>query len=107
MKMVEEEELLLFIDAYVVATGQKLKIAGSGERPDFFCRRPNGRLVGVELTDIRRHPGAAVDDEIFRRREFADEYDTVERICSAIEKKERKRTTGNWGLRQNTMLVLQ
>jgi hypothetical protein len=107
MKMVEEEDLFLFLDAYEVVTGQKLGIAVWGERPDFICRRPNGKLVGVELTAVRRDPESAVADRIMRGSEFADEYETLDRIFWAIERKDRKRGTGDWRLRRDTILVLQ
>jgi hypothetical protein len=98
MKMVEEEELYLFFEAYEVATGEKLQIASSRERPDFLCSRPSGRIVGVELTAVIPpagfwgdvHPSTALDT-----------------IVDAIDKKEGKRRTGQWAQRRNTILVLQ
>ena len=46
-KMVEEEDLASFLAAYEEVTGQALELVGSGESPDFICRRPTGEAVGV------------------------------------------------------------
>jgi len=106
MKMVEEWHLELFREAYEVATGQRLTLVGLGERPDFICRRPNGRLVGIELTQVVRDPASATADSILRGREFADAYETSDRIYATIQQKERKRSTGQWRQRDRTVLVL-
>jgi hypothetical protein len=55
-KMIEEEELYLFLDAYAIVTGDCLGCVQQSERPDFICERSDGSLVGVELTRIMRHP---------------------------------------------------
>ena len=44
-KMVEEEDLYHFLDAYAEVTGQALEVVGCGERPDFICRRPRESLL--------------------------------------------------------------
>ena len=98
MKMVEQEELYFFFEAYEVATGQKLEMVSSRERPDFLCRRPSGRIVGVELTAMVPEPGFWGD--VHPRL-------ALEALVDAIDKKEGKRSTGEWAQRRNTLLVLQ
>ncbi len=107
MKMVEQEELYLFLDAYKVSLGRRLRIRLSGERPDFICARGNNRLVGVELTKVMRDPAAVIRGRIEDVREFARPNEIVEEIHWAIEKKEQKRRTGEWACRDSTVLVLQ
>ena len=48
--MVEEEELLQFLEAYEVVTGIELGVVSSGERPDFVCAYPNAETIGIELS---------------------------------------------------------
>ena len=56
-KMVEEEELLYFLEAYEnVVEGYLAQGIGRNERPDFICHRPDGSPVGVELVKIMRDP---------------------------------------------------
>jgi hypothetical protein len=76
MKMVEDWHPALFTEAYEAGTGQRLTRVQSGERPDFVCLRPNGRLVGVELTQVFRDSDIAFADRILHGRETGDPYDT-------------------------------
>ncbi|OGW05404.1 MAG: hypothetical protein A2Z59_03695 [Nitrospinae bacterium RIFCSPLOWO2_02_39_17] len=67
-KMVERTELEYFLDAYKYATGQRLELVYSHEKPDFICNRPHGMLVGVELTQVMRDPRDALWDTIIKKR---------------------------------------
>jgi hypothetical protein len=96
--MVEEQDLYLFTEAYEFATGERLEIASWRERPDFLCRRPSGRIVGVELTAVMPPTGFWGD---------ARPLTALETLSDAIDKKEGKRRTGQWAQRRNTILVLQ
>ncbi len=88
-KLVEEEYVEHFLEAYKHATGQRLVIVGSGERPDFICRRPDGEEVGVELTEVRDKMG----------------YYTCG-LQDVVANKAAKRASGEWRLRDNTILVM-
>jgi hypothetical protein len=97
-KMVEEEHLYLFLDAYKLVAGEELQIVSPRERPDFLCRRPSGPIVGVELTAVIPDAGLWGD---------VDPYTVLEALVAAIDKKEGKRRAGEWAERRNTILVLQ
>jgi len=109
-KMVEEEELLYFLDAYKqVVKGYLIYDVFSGrhERPDFICRRPDGTLVGVELVRVMRDPQIAQADYLLDQIEFMDGDDAIWMLYQMIEKKEKKRQEADWDLPDNTILVLQ
>src|SRR6266545_3583255 len=107
MKMVEEQEMYLFLDAYRVSLGETLQIRNASERPDFICEREDGRVIGVELTKVMRNPRSASSDLTVWQREFMEPYDAVEAIVNAILQKESKRGAGNWTCSEDTILVLQ
>jgi hypothetical protein len=59
MKMVEQVELDLFLEAYREVTGERLEFVDDvRERPDFLCRRESGEVVRVELTKVMRTPSS-------------------------------------------------
>ena len=107
LKIVEEHEVGLFLEAYAEATGEPLTLEAPSERPDFLCRRPTGNLVGVELTRAMRNPEPTQADLILSNEYFAGPHDTLDRIVGTIERKEGKRSTGEWTCRDSTILVLQ
>jgi len=106
-KMVEEVELDLFIEAYEDATGEALILLSQSERPDFICQRPDGTIVGVELTRVMRDPGSATCDRIMRGQEFRDIVNASDHIWATAEIKSQKLKTGNWQYPNNAILVLQ
>ena len=106
-KMVEEEDLLLFLEAYEIVTGDQLERLATSERPDFVCIRTNGTLVGVELTKVMRDPESATWDRIMKYQEFRDAIDANDHIWPTAEYKSQKLKAGNWRHAENTILVLQ
>ena len=77
-KMVEEEELLYFLEAYKEAVEEYLSHCSSHERPDFICYRPDGTPVGIELVKIMRDPRDAQADRILDKVEFMDGEEAME-----------------------------
>jgi hypothetical protein len=67
-KLVEEEELLQFLEAYETITGELLTILNRGESPDFTCERPSGQVIGVELARSPHDHDMAVHDRIWGDR---------------------------------------
>lgn len=65
----EAEDFGLFANAYQHATGIELVIQGRPEPPDFECRRADGSLVGVELTQITWSPDDAMIHRIMEKHE--------------------------------------
>lgn len=107
-KMVEEEELLYFLEAYKEAVEEYLSYGfGRHERPDFICYRPDGTPVGVELVKIMRDPRDAQADYLLDQIEFMDGEKALEMMYHMIENKEKKRRQSDWDLPDNTILVLQ
>jgi hypothetical protein len=97
-KMIEEEELFLFLEAYKGVVEDHLSYSfGRHERPDFICYRPDGTPVGVELVRIMRDPRDAQVDAILDKIEFMDEQDAIEMLYHMIEKK-RKNGVNRIGL---------
>jgi hypothetical protein len=103
----EIEALHLFLEAYMDTTGKSLTLVECSERPDFICKRPDGTLVGVELTRVMRDPESTTCDLIMMRQDFRDAADASLAIWTTAEDKSRKLKAGNWCHADNTILVLQ
>ncbi|MEW5913080.1 MAG: hypothetical protein AB1814_11035 [Thermodesulfobacteriota bacterium] len=107
-KMVEEEELLSFLEAYKDVVEEYLSDNfDSHERPDFICYRPDGTPVGVELVRIMRDPRDAQADFILSKIEYMEGEEALKILYHMIDKKEEKRRQSGWELPDNTILVLQ
>jgi len=107
-KMIEEQKLLSFLDAYKEVVEDYLSYGfGRCERPDFICYRTDGTKVGVEFVRIMRDPRDAQADYILDRKEFMDSEEAMEMVYDIIEKKEKQRHQPDWNLSNNTILVLQ
>jgi hypothetical protein len=104
-KMVEREELDHFIEAYEYVTGQRLIFVRSEEHPDFICARPDGTLVGVELT---KGEGDVKVMELIRsdQGECDFGYTALEDVFRSLNEKEELRQ-GNWTLPNSSILVVQ
>jgi hypothetical protein len=83
----EIEDIQAFLEAYPRATGEELEFEEGGESPDALCRRPDGRIVGVEHTRIRRSPDAASFEAIHYCQDEMDPGDTFDEITRMIEQK--------------------
>lgn len=108
-KMVEEEELSYFLEAYKGAVYEYLTcdLFGRSERPDFICKRPDGTPVGVELVKVMRDQRDAQADLVLDAREFMDGGHAMDMAYFMLRRKEKKRRQADWGLPDNTILVLQ
>ncbi len=105
-KMVEEEHLSYFLDAYTTVTGTTLTVCGSGESPDFICTRDSGELVGVELARSPHDHDLAVHDRTWTDRTM-ESYDLLDAISGIIAAKECKRLSPHWRTPSNTILVIE
>jgi hypothetical protein len=83
----EASDLEAFIDAYERAVGERLEVEDGGESPDYVCRRPDGSLIGVELTQVRRSPGDRRWQAILDYQDEMHPYDTFEEIERIIQQK--------------------
>ena len=105
-KMVEEAEVEYFLDAYEHVTGERLEVSPS-ESPDFIGERPDGTLVGLELTKIVRAPETAQWDEILWHEQHMETDDAREFAWALAEAKSRKMKENDWPCRDSMILVLQ
>jgi hypothetical protein len=99
----EAEDIRLFIAAYPRATGVVLKLEDIGDKPDAVCRRPDGSLVGIEHTRIRRSPAQASFEAIYYYRDEMDASDTIEETVRLIEQKAARRPNFSTA---NTILMI-
>ena len=106
-KMVEEEELRLFLEAYEHATTEPLCLASRSESPDFVCTRPNGEEVGVELTRVTRSPAEEFVDRVLLRQDQQEPQEALAEVFDLLQRKEVKRARLYDRLATSTILVLQ
>jgi hypothetical protein len=83
-----------FALAYEYATGDGFEIVACGERPDFVCRRADGALRGVELTEVRCEP-------------WSSPFDALDQMWHAMCEKDRKRGQDDWRCAEQAILVLE
>lgn len=105
-KLIEEQHLSCFLQAYRTVTGTTLTIASGGGSPDFICARLCGELIGVEMTPSPHNNERAVDDRIWGDRSM-ESYDLLEAIGGMITTKERKRESPHWRTPNNTILIVE
>lgn len=106
-RMVEEEDLGLFLEAYEEVTGEALRVLARGERPDFICARPMGERVGVELTRPHHDYHTARWDRMFGVIHASNDFDLLDAVSGIVAQKSRKRMSSDWRLRNNTILVIK
>jgi hypothetical protein len=106
-KMVEEEDLKRFLEAYEEVTGEALKIIDGGERPDFIAVRTTGEQVGIELTRTPHDYEMAQWDRIFGTIHPMNDFDVLDTVHCIVDQKAKKRAEGNWRLPSNTILVIK
>ena len=106
-KLVEEDEVEPFLEEYERATGLRLDLVGSGERPDLLCHRSDGMELGVELTKVMVDPESRFWRRTLAGEAFMDPGDTVIHLQEAVYRKEDKRASATWHLPDRTVLVLQ
>ncbi len=106
-KMVEENELEYFIDAYKFVTGEKLVVIHRSEKPDFVCERADGTCVGIELTKAVRDPETAHWDAVLNHQEYMTSPAALNLVYERIAQKAEKTTKDDRIGINNTILVLQ
>lgn len=92
-KEIETSELYEFLEARELITSEKLnQIIGLWtESPDFICVRPDGGLVGVELTKIMQDRDQVRSDVLRYGEARLDPYRVLETIHYQIERKDKTR----------------
>lgn len=103
-RMLEGEDLDLFLEAYELATGETLTDVAGGETPDFIGEDAAGHSVGIEITTLRFE-----QDERFLRRINPPEpgnLDAWMRLVELMRKKTRKLGIGSWAECDRKILVI-
>ncbi len=108
-KEIETDDLIPFLEAREVVTGEMLShILGLWtESPDFVCARPDGALVGVELTKVTENHDVAFWDRLRYGEVRIDPYKTQETIQYLIDRKEKARVDRYTKKVSDNILVLQ
>lgn len=108
-KEIEADELVPFLEAREVVTGEKLsQIFGLWtENPDFICARPDGWLVGVELTKVTEDHELSFWERVRYGEVHIDPYKTQGTIQYLIGRKERARVDRYTKKVSDNILVLQ
>jgi hypothetical protein len=100
----EEADFEPFADAYLTATGLILEEVGSDlGTQDFTCERSDGKLVGVEFTELRRSPDDIFWQSVLDRRDEMDPQDAIDELWRLIEQKSERRA--NYSTKYNIVLV--
>lgn len=86
----EVEDIEAFLAAYPRATGEELNLVKVCESPDAVCTRPDGSIVGVEITTVRRSPEMAFLEATDHRDEM-DCEEAFDEIVRLTEQKARVR----------------
>jgi len=102
-KMVEEEHLLRFLEAYAKVTGVSMKVVSNGESPDFICTRPSGEQVGVELVRSPHDYNGAVWDRIWTDRAMSA-HDLLAAVHVIVADKQQSVL---WRTPGSTILVIE
>src|SRR6266487_1780072 len=105
-KMVEEEHLLRFLEAYATATGISMSVVSNGESPDFICTRPSGERVGIELARSPHDYNGAVWDRIWTDRAMSA-HDLLAAVHVIVANKQQKRQSVHWRTSARTILVVE
>lgn len=108
-KEIERDELIPFLDARDAVTGEVLSQPFGlwVESPDFICSRPNGALVGIELTKVTENHELAFCDRVRYGEVLIDARRTLATILHLIGKKEELRATRYVKKVDDNVLVLQ
>jgi hypothetical protein len=106
-KEIELDELVPFLEAYELCTGEALSIADTGENPDFVCAREDGNFVGIELTKVMRDPETAWWEGILERTEHMEYHEALEQMDILISRKDTARERRYSVRVPETILVLQ
>jgi len=104
----ERSYLLQFIKEYEYITGDVLEIIESRESPDFTCRRANGELIGIELTQITRgNPSLINTIEVVYKQKHMSVEDAIIKLQRKAIYKEEKRREDTWLFPDKTILMFQ
>ena len=101
---IEREHLGLFLDAHEAATGESFLEMIDSETPDFIGRDVLGRVVGIEITQLRFGP----DEQHIRRispPEPADHH-AWWRLLDLMHRKNQTLTKGRWPKCERKILVI-
>jgi hypothetical protein len=101
---IEREHLGIFLDAYEAATGETFPEMIDSETPDFIGHDAQGRVVGIEITQLRFAPDQQDMRRIFPPNSTDD--DAWFRLLKLLHGKLQKLTKGRWPQCERKILVI-
>src|SRR5713101_6369005 len=101
---IEREHLGLFVEAYRLATGASFSEMYDSETPDFIGRDDEGRIVGIEIAQLRFAP----DERHMRRIDLPEPHDTDAwwRLLELMHQKYQKLPKRRWRQCERKILVI-
>ena len=108
-KEIETSELIPFLEARELVTGEDLSLILGvwTENPDFICVRPDGSVIGVELTMVTEDREVAFWDRLRYGEVQIDPFGAQETIHYLIARKEKARAERYTKKVSDNILVLQ
>jgi hypothetical protein len=101
---IEREHLGLFLEAYEAATGEVFEALVDSETPDFVGRDERGKIVGIEITQLRFGPEDRHMRRIFPPGPF--DADAWWRLLDLMHQKEQTLSKGRWHHCDRKILVI-
>lgn len=89
-KQCESEDFEAFARCYEGLTGLTFRTIEESEQPDFICIRSDGKVVGVELTSIRRGPDDVFFESIYDGRFEIDAENALDELSRLLLQKAEK-----------------
>ena len=102
----EARDLLLFLREHERVTGLTTHIVELRERPDFEVERES-TIFGVELVQVVKSPETRFFSVIMDGHDEMSVDDASDAIQNAIYKKEKKRVSDGWSLRDSSILIIK
>jgi hypothetical protein len=107
-KEIETSELIPFLEAREIVTGEKLMLLGTWtESPDFVCARGDRSVIGVELTKVTANREVTFWDRLRNGEVRLDPFGAQETIYRLIGRKEKVRAERYTKKVSDNILVLQ
>jgi len=103
-RWIEEEHLRRFLDAYEEVTEETFSDIALSETPDFIAMDSEGRITGIELTQIRFSPDVQSMRRIFEPPTYDSE--SYMRLIELLHKKDQTLGKGRWHECQRKILVI-
>ena len=103
----EWEALSHFMDAYRLITGETFDDIDASETPDFLAQDAQGKIVGIELTQIKTSPEEMFLRRVIENQEWMTDEGGLLHLLNRMHSKEQKLQKGNWATCERRILIIQ